>query len=114
MTTKIKTSGTTEVQPDTNYPTVTFTAEDLQLYSHLCEVLRKRNLPLQAQYTTADTAQIFACDIRSIQERIHSGKWPARDLPKRGRFLSSDLEAFLGMQLPSPTTTEKPKEGRNP
>jgi hypothetical protein len=74
--------------------------------------LRKKNLPLQAQYTTADTARIFACDIRSIQERIHIGKWPARDLPKRGRFLSCDIEAFLEMQLPSPTITEKPKGGR--
>jgi hypothetical protein len=40
------------------------------------------------------------------------GKWPARDLPKRGRFLSCDIEAFLEMQLPSPTITEKPKGGR--
>jgi hypothetical protein len=64
----------------TNDPAVSFTAEDLNLYPNLCEVLRKRGLPLQAQYTTADTARIFGCDIRVIQERIHSGKWPARDL----------------------------------
>ncbi len=102
----------TEGPPDVNDPAVSFTAEDIKLYPRLCEVLRKRNLPLQAQYTTADTARIFACDIRSIQERIHIGKWPARDLPKRGRFLSCDLEAFLEMQLPSPTITEKPKGGR--
>jgi hypothetical protein len=75
------------------------TAEDLKLYPNLCEVLRKRSLPLQAQYTTADTARIFECDIRSIQDRIHSGKWPARDLPKRGRFLSCDLEKILQMPL---------------
>jgi hypothetical protein len=76
-----------------------FTAEDLKLYPNLCEVLRKRGLPLQAQYTTADTARIFGCDIRSIQDRIHSGKWPARDLPKRGRFLSCDLEKILQLPL---------------
>lgn len=75
-----------------------FTAEDLKLYPNLCEVLRKRGLPLQAQYTTADVARIFECAIRVIQDRIHSGKWPARDLPKRGRFLSCDLEKNL--QLP--------------
>src|SRR5664280_895426 len=93
----------TEGPPDVNDPIVSFTVEDIKLYPRLCEVLRHRNLPLQAQYTTADTARIFACDIRSIQERIHSGKWPARDLPKRGRFLSCDLEAFLDMHSPSPT-----------
>lgn len=68
-------------------------------HPHLCEVLRKRGLPLRAQYTTADTAGIFGCDIRSIQERIHSRKWKARNLPKRGRFLSCDLEHFLQMPL---------------
>jgi len=57
---------------------VNFTAEDLKLYPCLCEVLRRRGLPLLAQYTTAETARIFDCDIRVIQERIHSGKWPAR------------------------------------
>ncbi len=76
-----------------------YAAEDLKLYPNLCEVLRKRGLPLQAQYTTADTARIFGCDIRSIQERIHRGQWPARDLPKRGRFLSCDLEQILKMPL---------------
>jgi hypothetical protein len=101
----------TEGPPDVNDPTVSFTVEDIKLYPRLCEVLRHRNLPLQAQYTTADTARIFTCDIRSIQERIHSGKWPARDLPKRGRFLSCDLETFLDMHSPSPTITEKPKGG---
>lgn len=89
-----------------------FTAEDLKLYPHLCEVLRKRGLPLQAQYTTADTARIFGCAIRVIQERIHSGKWTARDLPKRGRFLSCDLEAFLQATLPVDTTAVAPKGGR--
>lgn len=76
-----------------------FTAEDLKFYPSLCEVLRKRGLPLQAQYTTTDVARIFGCDIRSIQERIHSRKWKARNLPKRGRFLSCDLEQFLQMPL---------------
>lgn len=76
-----------------------FSAEDLKLYPNLCEVLRKRGLSLQAQYTTADTARIFGCDIRSIQERIHSRKWRARDLPNRGRFLSCDLEQILQMPL---------------
>lgn len=76
-----------------------FSTEDLKLYPHLCEMLRRRGLPLQAQYTTADTARIFGCDIRSIQERIHRGQWPARDLPRRGRFLSCDLEQILKMPL---------------
>jgi len=76
-----------------------FSAEDLKRYPNLCEVLRKRDLPLQAQYTTADAARIFECDIRCIQDRIHSGKWPARDLPKRGRFLSCDLEKILQLPL---------------
>ena len=76
-----------------------YTAEDLKLYPYLCEVLRKRGLPLQAQYTTADTARIFECDVRVIQDRIHSGKWTARDLPKRGRFLSCDIEQILKMPL---------------
>lgn len=87
-----------------------FTAEDLKLYPNLCEVLRKRSLPLQAQYTTADVARIFDCDIRSIQDRIHSHKWHARDLPKRGRFLSSDLEQIL--QLPLLPVTGKQGGGQ--
>ena len=89
-----------------------FIAEDLKLYPHLCEVLRKRGLPLQAQYTTADTARIFGCAIRVIQERIHSGKWRARDLPKRGRFLSCDLENFLQMPLPGDIAAADPKGGQ--
>lgn len=91
---------------------VNFTAEDLKLYPCLCEVLRRRGLPLLAQYTTAETARIFDCDIRVIQERIHSGKWPARDLPKRVRFLSCDLEAFLQTPLPAPGKTEKRQGGQ--
>jgi hypothetical protein len=87
-----------------------FTAEDLKLYPNLCEMLRRRGLPLQAQYTTADTARIFGCDIRSIQERIHSGQWRARNLPKRGRFLSCDLEQFLQLPL-LPATC---KQGNRP
>lgn len=83
-----------------------FSAEDLKLYPCLCEVLRNRGLPLLAQYTTADTARIFGCAIRVIQERIHSGKWKARNLPKRGRFLSCDLEQFL--QMPLLPETDKP------
>lgn len=86
-----------------------FSAEDLKRYPNLCEVLRKRGLSLQAQYTTADTARIFGCALRVIQERIHSGKWRARDLPKRGRFLSCDLEAFLQMSLPA---APEPKGGK--
>lgn len=97
--------------PKESGPTTNFTAEDLKLYPCLSEVLRRRGLPLQAQYTTADTARIFDCDIRVIQERIHTGKWPARDLPRRGRFLSCDLEAFLRMPLPGNATAE-PKGAR--
>jgi hypothetical protein len=76
-----------------------FTAEDLKQYPNLCEMPQRRDLPLQAQHTTADTARIFECDIRVIQERIHSGKWPARDLPKRGRFFPCDLEQIVQMPL---------------
>lgn len=89
-------------------PTVSFAAEDAKLYPCLCEVLRKRDFPLLAQYATADAARIFDCDVRVIQERIHSGKWPARDLPKRGRFLSCDLEGFLQLPLPASAKTEEP------
>ena len=78
---------------------MSFNAEDIKRYPCLCELLRKRGLPLLAQYTTADTARIFGCDVRSIQERIHCGRWKARDLPKRGRFLSCDLEGFLQLPL---------------
>jgi hypothetical protein len=101
----------TSAPKETNSLTASFIAEDLKLYPGLCEMLRRRGLPLQPQYTTADTARIFDCDIRSIQERIHSGKWLARDLPKRGRFLSCDLESFLELQLPAPTITEKLTRG---
>jgi hypothetical protein len=84
-----------------------FAAEDLKLYPCLCEVLRRRNLPLQAQYTTTETALVFDCDVRVIQERIHSGKWKARDLPKRGRFLPCDLEGFLQVPLLVPGNEQK-------
>lgn len=90
---------------------VAFTTEDLNRYPLLCEVLRKRNLFLLAQYTTADVARIFECDVRIIQERIHTGKWKARDLPKRGRFLSCDLEAILQVPLEA-GKTENLKGGR--
>ncbi len=73
-------------------------------------MLRRRGLPLQAQYTTADVARIFECDVRVIQERIHSRKWRARDLPNRGRFLSCDLEQIL--QMPLLPATGKPGDRR--
>ena len=59
-----------------------------------------------SQYTTVDVAEIFDCDVRVIQERIHNGQWPARDLPKRGRFLSCDLEEVLSFKR---AVTPKPR-----
>lgn len=102
----------TSAPKEPNSLTASFIAEDLKLYPCLCEMLRRRGLPLQAQYTTADAARIFDCDIRVIQERIHSGKWPARDLPKRGRFLSCDLEAFLRAPLLIPRKIENLQGGQ--
>jgi hypothetical protein len=49
MPPKNSTGKPTEGPPDVNDPTASFTAEDIQLYPRLCEVLRKKNLPLQAQ-----------------------------------------------------------------
>ena len=77
----------------------------------LTAVLRAKGLSLRPQYTTSDAAQIFGCTSRVIQERIQDGRWWARDLPGRGRFLSSDLEAFLGMLRPAKIGTPK-KMGR--
>ena len=97
----------TKVPGESNGPATVFTVDDFKLYPCLCEMLRRRGLSLQPQYTTADVARIFDCDIRVIQEWIHSGKWQARDLPKRGRFLSCDLEAFLQAPLMTPSKAKQ-------
>ena len=67
-----------------------FTAKDLNLYRYPCEVLQTRGLPLQAQYTVANMARVFDCDIRVISDPIHRKK-AARDLPFFEKRLATAL-----------------------
>lgn len=64
-------------------------------YPLLEELLASRGLSLKGTYTNRDVAAMFGVTVRSIQERIVSGRLQSRDLPGRGRFLSCDLEEFL-------------------
>jgi hypothetical protein len=65
------------------------------VYPLLEAVLREKSLPLKGTYTYQDTAAIFDCSVRALQERIRNGKLRKRNLPGRGKFLSVDLEDFL-------------------
>jgi transposase len=68
-------------------------------YPLLEPILKQKGLTLQGIYTGADAARIFGVSIRTIQDWCREGKLRARDLPGRGRFLSTDLEAFLENSL---------------
>ena len=67
-----------------------FTAKDMNLYRYPCEVLQTRGLPLQAQYTVANMARVFDCDIRVILDPIHSKK-AAPDFPFFEKRLATAL-----------------------
>jgi len=64
-------------------------------YPLLAALLRDQGLPLKGKYTTKEVADIFEVTARAIQERMHDGRLPYRDLPGRARFLAADLEEYL-------------------
>lgn len=64
-------------------------------YPLLSALLRDQGFPLKGKYTTKEVADIFEVTARSIQERMHDGRLPYRDLPGRARFLAADLEEYL-------------------
>jgi hypothetical protein len=68
-------------------------------YPLLEPILRQKGLTLQGIYTGGDAALIFGVSVRTIQDWCREGKLRSRDLPGRGRFLSTDLEAFLKNSL---------------
>ena len=71
------------------------TDHTLEKYPLLAAVLSAKGLPVKGVWTIADVAQILEVGIRTIYDRIKSGKLAVRDLPGHGRFLSEDLEEFL-------------------
>jgi excisionase family DNA binding protein len=68
-------------------------------YSLLEAILRQKGLTPQGIYTGRDAARIFGVSVRTIQDWCRDGKLRSRDLPGRGRFLSTDLKAFLENSL---------------
>lgn len=68
-------------------------------YPLLEPILKQRGLALLGIYTNGDAARIFGVSIRTVQDWCREGKLRSRDLPGRGRFLSTDLEAFLETSL---------------
>jgi excisionase family DNA binding protein len=78
---------------------MTDSSTSISSYPLLEPILRQKGLTLQGIYTGGDAARIFGVSIRTIQDWIREGKLRARDLPGRGRFLSTDLEVFLENSL---------------
>jgi Helix-turn-helix domain len=68
---------------------------NLPAYPLLEQILKLKDLSLQAVYSNREVAQIFGVSIRAIQDRIKRGGLIPRDLPGRARFLPIDLEQFL-------------------
>ena len=64
-------------------------------YPLLESMLKIKGLPLQATYTNADVASIFATSTRTIQQKVTDGILPSRKLIGHARFLPIDLEMFL-------------------
>lgn len=64
-------------------------------YPQLEEILRIKNLPLKAMYTTQEVAEMFCVSSRAIQDWVALGKLVRRRLPGRARFLPSDLELLI-------------------
>jgi hypothetical protein len=79
--------------------TMTNSSTSISSYPLLESILRQKGLTLQGIYSGGDAARIFGVSIRTIQDWCREGKLRARDLPGRGRFLSTDLEAFLENSL---------------
>jgi transposase len=57
-------------------------------------ILKQKGLTLLGIYTNGDAARIFGVSVRTVQDWCRERKLRSRDLPGRGRFLSTDLEAF--------------------
>jgi hypothetical protein len=70
-------------------------AQSSAIYPLLTALLRDQGLPLKGKYSTRDVANIFEVTARAIQERMHDGRLPYRDLPGSSRFLAADLEEYL-------------------
>jgi len=78
-------------------------------YPLLSAVLKAKGLSLKGTYTYEDALQILGGSKRSLQERARRGELTIRDLPARGRFLSTDLELFLrnSARKPKPQGDER-------
>jgi hypothetical protein len=68
-------------------------------YPLLEPILRQKGLAPQGIYSGRDAARIFGVSVRTIRDWCREGKLRSRDLPGRGRFLSTDLETFLESSL---------------
>jgi excisionase family DNA binding protein len=78
---------------------MTDSSTSISPYPLLEPILRQKGLTLKGIYTGGDAARIFGVSVRTIQDWCREGKLRSRDLPGRGRFLSTDLEAFLENSL---------------
>ena len=64
---------------------------------------RQRGMPILGVYRGRDTARLFDCGLRAIQDVCRDGRLTSRDLPGHGRFLPEDLEAFLRDSVRQPS-----------
>ena len=65
-------------------------------YLLLETILAHKGLQLKGTYTIHDVAELFGVSARAIQDRMKRGQLTSRNLPGRAKFLSVDLEEFLG------------------
>ncbi len=63
-------------------------------YPLLEALLGQLGLRLKGRYTLKDAAAILGVSVRTVQDRVQTGKLRARDLLPF-RFLSEDLEDYL-------------------
>lgn len=68
---------------------------ELKGFPLLDDLLKQKGLQRKGIYTNRDAAEIFGVVPRTIQQWSADGTLPARNLPRRGRFLGEDIETSL-------------------
>jgi hypothetical protein len=61
------------------------------------QFLQMKGMSIQASYSNADAAFVFACSAKTIRNYINKGLLKPRQMPGKQTFLPNDLEELLAM-----------------